>query len=64
MKKGVGLVCLHYAVEPTKEAGEKEFLDWIGGCFETDWSVNPTWQRGVQAAADACHHARGEARSA
>ena len=44
MKKGVGLVCLHYAVEPTKEAGEKEFLDWIGGCFEVDWSVNPTWQ--------------------
>ncbi len=44
MKKGVGLVCIHYAVEPTKEKGEKEFLDWIGGCFETDWSVNPTWQ--------------------
>jgi hypothetical protein len=44
MKKGVGLVCLHYAVEPTKEAGEKEFLDWIGGCFEQDWSVNPTWR--------------------
>ena len=44
MKKGVGLVCLHYAVEPTKEAGEKEFLDWIGGCFETEWSVNPTWR--------------------
>jgi hypothetical protein len=44
MKKGVGLACLHYAVEPTKEAGEKEFLDWIGGCFEPQWSVNPTWQ--------------------
>jgi hypothetical protein len=44
MKQGVGLVCLHYAVEPTKGAGEKEFLDWIGGCFETDWSVNPTWR--------------------
>jgi type 1 glutamine amidotransferase len=43
MKKGVGLVCLHYAVEATKEKGEKEFVDWIGGCFETDWSVNPTW---------------------
>ena len=43
MKKGVGLVCLHYAVEPTKEAGEKEFLDWIGGCYEVDLSVNPTW---------------------
>ena len=44
MDKGVGLACLHYAVEPTKEKGQKEFLDWIGGCFETDWSVNPTWR--------------------
>jgi type 1 glutamine amidotransferase len=43
VKKGVGLVCIHYAVEPTKEKGEKEFLDWIGGCFEVDRSVNPTW---------------------
>ena len=24
MNKGVGLVCIHYAVEPTKEKGEKE----------------------------------------
>jgi len=44
MKKGVGLACLHYAVEPTKEKGETEFLDWIGGCFEMHWSVNPTWR--------------------
>jgi type 1 glutamine amidotransferase len=43
MKKGVGLVCIHWAVEPTKEAGEKELLDWLGGCFEPYWSVNPTW---------------------
>src|SRR6266446_4572343 len=43
MNKGVGLVCIHYAVEPTKEKGEKEFLDWIGGAFEINWSVNPTW---------------------
>lgn len=43
MDKGVGLVCIHYAVEPTKEKGEAEFLDWIGGCFELDWSVNPSW---------------------
>ncbi len=43
MKKGVGLVCLHYAVEPTKEKGEKEFLEWMGGCYEVDLSVNPTW---------------------
>jgi len=43
MKKGTGLTCIHYAVEPTIEKGEKEFLDWIGGCFEINWSVNPTW---------------------
>ena len=43
MKRGVGLACIHFAVEPTKENGEKEFLDWIGGAFETDWSVNPHW---------------------
>lgn len=43
MKKGVGLGCIHYAVEPTKEKGEAEFVDWIGGCFEVNHSVNPTW---------------------
>lgn len=44
MKQGVGLACLHYAVEPTKETGEREFLDWLGGCFEINWSVNPIWE--------------------
>jgi type 1 glutamine amidotransferase len=43
MKSGVGLVCLHYATEPTIENGENEFLDWIGGAFEINWSVNPHW---------------------
>lgn len=43
MDKGVGLACLHYAVEPTKESGQKEFLDWMGGAFEIHWSVNPAW---------------------
>jgi len=43
MDKGVGLVCLHYGVEPTIEKGQKEFLDWIGGAFEINWSVNPHW---------------------
>lgn len=43
MKKGVGLGCLHYAVEvPKGEAGEK-WLAWIGGYFEMFWSVNPHW---------------------
>lgn len=42
--KGAGLVLVHYAVEPTKEKGEAEFLKWIGGCFEVNWSVNPFWE--------------------
>ncbi|MCO5052920.1 MAG: ThuA domain-containing protein [Verrucomicrobiae bacterium] len=43
MDQGVGLVCLHYATEPTLEKGEREFLEWIGGAFEINWSVNPHW---------------------
>jgi putative membrane-bound dehydrogenase-like protein len=42
-KKGVGIVCIHYGVEvPKGESGDK-FLEWIGGYFEADWSVNPHW---------------------
>lgn len=41
--KGVGIGTIHYAVEiPKGDAGDA-FLDLIGGYFETDWSVNPTW---------------------
>lgn len=43
MKKGVGLVCLHYGVETVKGEPGDHFLKWIGGYFETDWSVNPHW---------------------
>lgn len=43
MDNGVGLAAIHYACEPTKEKGQKEFLDWIGGAFEIHWSVNPHW---------------------
>ncbi|MEZ5388119.1 MAG: ThuA domain-containing protein [Prosthecobacter sp.] len=43
MKRGCGFLTLHYAVEPTIEKGNKEFIDWMGGCFEINWSVNPHW---------------------
>ena len=43
VKKGVGVGCLHYAVEVPKTKGGPELLSWIGGYFETFWSVNPTW---------------------
>jgi len=41
--RGAGFMCIHYAVEPTLEKGNKQFIDWMGGCFETNWSVNPHW---------------------
>lgn len=44
MDRGAGLGCIHYAVEPTREHGQEEFLDWIGGAFEVHHSVNPHWE--------------------
>ncbi len=43
MKRGVGLACVHYAVEIPKEHGGPELLDWIGGYYETGYSINPHW---------------------
>ncbi len=43
MKRGVGLACLHYGVEVPKGPPGEHFLKWIGGYFETHWSVNPHW---------------------
>jgi len=43
MQRGVGLACLHYGVEVPKGESGQRFLDWIGGYFEADWSVNPHW---------------------
>ncbi len=44
MDKGIGFACLHYAVEVPKGDAGNAFLDWLGGHFETFWSVNPTWE--------------------
>lgn len=44
MQKGIGLVCLHYAVEVPKGKAGEALLRWIGGYFETYWSVNPFWK--------------------
>ncbi len=43
MKRGVGLACIHYAVEVMADESGQYFLDWIGGYFEPHWSVNPFW---------------------
>ena len=44
MKKGVGFVAVHYAVEILKDKGGPQFLDWMGGYFEPFYSVNPHWE--------------------
>jgi type 1 glutamine amidotransferase len=43
MDRGAGLVCLHFAVEFPADRGGPQALDWLGGFFEVDWSVNPHW---------------------
>lgn len=43
MKRGVGFGAIHYGVEVPAEKGGAEFLEWMGGYFETHWSVNPHW---------------------
>jgi len=42
--KGVGIGCIHYAVEVPTDRGGPEFLDWIGGYFEVYRSINPHWK--------------------
>ena len=41
--RGVGVVCIHYAVEVPQGPSGEHLLKWIGGYFETHWSVNPHW---------------------
>lgn len=48
-KSGCGIMFMHYAVHPTPEEGEKYYRPWIGGAFETDFSVNPHWVADLQA---------------
>lgn len=43
VKAGTGIMFIHYGVHPTKENGEAYFDPWIGGYFETGYSVNPHW---------------------
>ena len=42
-EEGMGLVFLHYGVHPTKEVGETFYKKWIGGYFDDEFSVNPSW---------------------
>jgi hypothetical protein len=43
-KRGIGIAFLHYGVELPKGKPGDYALDWVGGYFETFWSVNPHWR--------------------
>lgn len=42
-QRGVGLGFMHYGVEIPADNGGPEFLQWIGGYYETAYSCNPFW---------------------
>lgn len=42
-ERGAGFMAIHYGVEVSKGDQGNNYLKWIGGYFETFWSVNPWW---------------------
>lgn len=41
MARGTGFAGIHYAVEVPVDRGGPEFLNWLGGYYETGYSKNP-----------------------
>lgn len=46
--RGVGFGVMHYACEVPKDKGGREFLDWVGGYYEHEFSCNPIWSPDFQ----------------
>jgi type 1 glutamine amidotransferase len=59
MKSGVGLACLHYAVEVPGDHGGMELLEWIGGFYRRPYSQNPVNDVELTQAAPAHPISRG-----
>jgi hypothetical protein len=43
VQHGAGFMAIHYGVEVKKGDQGQHYLKWLGGYFETEWSVNPFW---------------------
>lgn len=43
VRRGAGFMALHFGVEVNKGDQGDHYLEWMGGYFETFWSVNPWW---------------------
>lgn len=41
--KGVGIMCMHYAVQVDGPVERDAFKKWIGGFYENGYSINPHW---------------------
>jgi len=41
--QGTGFGVMHYACEVPKDKGGREFLEWVGGYYEHEYSCNPIW---------------------
>ncbi len=50
MERGAGFMAIHFGVEVNKGSQGENYLNWMGGYFETFWSVNPWWTPDVQVA--------------
>jgi len=46
-----GFCCLHYGVEYPKAAADP-VLNWLGGYYETGYSINPTWTAEIKSLPD------------
>lgn len=44
MRKGKGVVMIHWTTEAVKGKAGDKFLEWMGGFCDLDWSVNPHWE--------------------
>jgi type 1 glutamine amidotransferase len=52
VNRGAGFMGIHYSVEVNKGGPGDAFLKWLGGYFETYWSVNPHWNARVTSLPD------------
>ena len=46
--KGAGYMAVHFGVEVNKGQQGDNYLAWMGGYFETFWSVNPIWKPEIE----------------
>jgi hypothetical protein len=49
IEKAKGFGVMHYACEVPKDKGGEQFLEWVGGYYEHEYSCNPIWTADYQS---------------